>query len=449
MKKLIILILIITGCAQQNVEVRKNLSLAGEWKFRIDSLDVGIKNKWYNELASETVKLPGSMAENGKGDEVTLKTPWTGDIVDKSYFTEKKYERYRQAGNIKIPFWLKPVKYYKGVAWYQKEVEIPKEFDGKRVILFLERCHWESTLFVNDKNAGSANSLATQHEFDITGYLVPGKNRISVRIDNRIVIPVGVNSHSISDHTQSNWNGIVGNISLTASSKVFIRDIKVYPDVIGKKAKIIVALTNKPGTLFKGKLMLQAESFNSATSQKIKSKVVQVSISSYDTQIIIDYPMGKNIQLWSEFNPSLYNLNIILKDADGDIIDSKAEEFGMRDFKANGTRFEVNGQQIFLRGTTECAIFPLTGYPPTDVPSWERVLQTCKDYGLNHVRFHSYCPPEAAFIAADKLGVYFHIECSSWPTREHLSVTEGLSMTIFIRKVTGSLMNTETTLHSV
>lgn len=440
MKKLIILILIITGCAQQNVEVRKNLSLAGEWKFRIDSLDVGIKNKWYNELASETVKLPGSMAENGKGDEVTLKTPWTGDIVDKSYFTEKKYERYRQAGNIKIPFWLKPVKYYKGVAWYQKEVEIPKEFDGKRVILFLERCHWESTLFVNDKNAGSANSLATQHEFDITGYLVPGKNRISVRIDNRIVIPVGVNSHSISDHTQSNWNGIVGNISLTASSKVFIRDIKVYPDVIGKKAKIIVALTNKPGTLFKGKLMLQAESFNSATSQKIKSKVVQVSISSYDTQIIIDYPMGKNIQLWSEFNPSLYNLNIILKDADGDIIDSKAEEFGMRDFKANGTRFEVNGQQIFLRGTTECAIFPLTGYPPTDVPSWERVLQTCKDYGLNHVRFHSYCPPEAAFIAADKLGVYFHIECSSW-ANQGTSIGDGGLIDDYIYKEGDRILN--------
>ena len=65
----------------------------------------------------------------------------------------------------------------------------------------------------------------------------------------------------------------------------------------------------------------------------------------------------------------------------------RSEDFGMREFKTNGTHFEVNGQQIFLRGTVECSIFPLTGYPPTDVKSWEKVLQTCKDYGLNHIGF--------------------------------------------------------------
>jgi beta-galactosidase/beta-glucuronidase len=96
------------------------------------------------------------------------------------------------------------------------------------------------------------------------------------------------------------------------------------------------------------------------------------------------------------------------------LIDKQETDFGMREFKTNGTHFEVNGQRIFLRGTLECCIFPLTGYPPTDVQSWEKVLQTCKDYGLNHIRFHSWCPPKAAFIAADKLGIYFHIECSSW-----------------------------------
>ncbi len=86
----------------------------------------------------------------------------------RSYFTDKKYEKYRQPGNIKIPFWLKPVKYYKGAAWYQKEVELPSEWDGKRIFLFLERCHWESTVFVNGKKAGTQNSLATPHEYDIT-----------------------------------------------------------------------------------------------------------------------------------------------------------------------------------------------------------------------------------------------------------------------------------------
>src|ERR1035437_2828366 len=292
MKKLLILLLVMTGCTSQKVNIRKSFSLAGEWKFRIDSLDHGIVNKWYNELAFETVRLPGSMAENGKGDNVTLKTDWTGEIVDKSYFTEKKYERYRQPGNIKIPFWLKPVKYYKGVAWYQKEVDLPSGWNGKNIILFLERPHWESTVYVNGKKAGSENSLAVAHQFDITDLIIPGKNRISIRIDNRVVIPVGINSHSISDHTQSNWNGIVGDISLRATSKVFIRDVRIYPDLQGKKAKIVVALNNKSGAAFSGEVVISCGSFNSAISQKLQSVVVSAKTDSKDLQLVIDYPMG-------------------------------------------------------------------------------------------------------------------------------------------------------------
>ncbi|TAL62419.1 MAG: beta-galactosidase [Bacteroidetes bacterium] len=431
MKKLLILMLVVNACTRQNVEVRNSLSLAGEWKFKIDSLDKGIENKWYNVLADETIKLPGSMAENGKGEEVTLKTDWTGEIVDKSYFTEKKYEKYRQPGNIKIPFWLKPVKYYKGAAWYQKEFNLPTGWEGKNVFLFLERPHWESTVYINGKKAGSENSLATPHQYNITDFLISGKNQISIRIDNRVVIPVGVNSHSISDHTQSNWNGIAGDISLKALSKVFISDIKIYPDVKGKKAKIIVALTNKTGKPFKGKVSLRAESFNSRISQQMQNKIVSANTNSEELQLVINYQIGNTMKLWSEFTPSLYKLTVSLKGPEGEVIDRKYEDFGMREFKANGTRFEINGIPIYLRGTTECAIFPLTGYPSTDVESWEKVLQTCKDYGLNHVRFHSYCPPEAAFIAADKLGIYFHIECSSW-ANSGTSIGDGKSIDEYI-----------------
>jgi len=427
------LLILLAGCSVRQNEIRGKLSLAGEWKFRIDSLDKGIENKWYNDLAIETIKLPGSMAENGKGDEVTLKTDWTGEIVDKSYFTDKKYEKYRQPGNIKIPFWLKPVKYYKGVAWYQKEVDLPSGWSGKNIVLFLERPHWESTVYVNGKKAGVENSLAVAHQFDITDLMVPGKNLISIRIDNRVVIPVGINSHSISDHTQSNWNGIAGDISLRATSKVFISDVRVYPDVTGKKAKIIVALTNKTKTPFRGEVAIQCESFKTGNSQKLKSVAVSANTDSNESQFIIDYPMGDKIALWSEHKPSLYKLSVNLKGSKGEILDSKSEDFGMREFKTRGTRFEVNGQQIFLRGTLECCIFPITGYPPTDTDSWIKVLQTVKNYGLNTVRFHSWCPPEAAFAAADKLGLYFQIECSSW-ANSGTSIGDGGAIDEYIYK---------------
>lgn len=408
-----ILLSILSGCNTKEQEVRESISLAGEWGFIIDSLDQGIEKEWYNTLASETVRLPGSMAENGKGEEVSLATRWTGDIIDRSYFTDEKYEKYRQPGNIKIPFWLKPLKYYIGAAWYQKEVTIPDRWSGKRIVLHLERCHWESTLFVNGKKAGTQNSLSAPHEYDITGLLNTGKNLLSIRIDNRIIIPVGVNSHSISDHTQSDWNGITGNISLNATSKVFIDDVKVFPDVANGSAKVIVSLKNTSGSEFNGRMTLKALSVNGEDTGNQSARAQKVKIASDGQSLIISYRM-RNPQLWSEFNPVCYTMNVGLRQGKKGTIDQLSADFGMRDFRTKRTHFEINGTPVFLRGTTECCIFPLTGYPPSDVDSWMKVLRTCRDYGLNHVRFHSYCPPEAAFVAADRLGIYFHVEGPSW-----------------------------------
>ena len=431
MKKLIILLLIVSGCSSQVPDLRQHLSLAGEWEFRIDSLDQGVENEWYNKSFSEKVKLPGSMAENGKGNEVNLNTDWTGDIVDSSYFNNISYEKYRQPGNFKIPFWLKPVKYYKGVAWYNKDVEISDGWKDKRIILFLERCHWKSTVFVNGELAGTGISLSTPHEYDITDLIISGKNRISIRIDNRVIVPVGVNSHSISDHTQTNWNGITGDISLYVTSEIFIEDVQVFPDVKNGTAKIIVKINNKENEPFNGRLIFRAACFNGNRSVKQSKELVTFHTNSDDQKIVFDYTI-KDPELWSEFNPSLYKMDVLMEDEHKKSIDKYSVDFGVREFKTSGTHFEVNGIPVFLRGTTECCIFPLTGYPPSDLASWQKVLQTCKNYGLNHVRFHSFCPPEAAFIVADKLGIYLQIECSSW-ANQGTTIGDGSSVDQFIR----------------
>ena len=396
------------------MEVRKTMSLSGEWEFRVDSLDLGLSQQWYNSPFDDHVNLPGSMAENGKGDEVSLATQWVGNIVDSSYFHDEKYRKFRQPDHFKIPFWLKPVKHYMGPAWYQKEIRLPDDWQGRRVVLFLERCHWESRVFVNGLEAGRQNSLAAPHSYDITGLIAPGMNRISVRIDNRMIIPIGVNSHSISDHTQSNWNGIVGKVSLEASSQVFIEDIQIYPHISSKTARVAITLKKQEEDPFEGAIELHAGSFNSRKEHIPDGVSKEILLSGSEKTFEFEYPMGEKVQFWSEFSPAMYRLEVKLKDANRAVLDHQAETFGMREFTAKGTRFQVNGRPVFLRGTLECCIFPLTGYPPTDVASWERVLNRCKEHGLNHLRFHSWCPPEAAFEAADKLGIYFQVECSSW-----------------------------------
>jgi hypothetical protein len=415
MKKLFFLAcIIIGGCNAADTIERETLPLAGEWIFRIDSLDKGRQEGWFLQTAGETIMLPGSMAENGKGNDVTLKTEWTGDIIDKSYFTDQKYAKYREEGNIKIPFWLKPVKYYKGAAWYQKEVDLPGGWSEKTVTLFLERPHWETGVYINGKEAGSRNSLAVPHQYEITELLNEGTNIISIRVDNRMILPIGVNSHSVSDHTQSNWNGIAGDISLRASSKTRLQNVVIYPDVNENKADLVISLSNKTGKQFSGTLTIQAESADPGSRESFKKVKLKVSELADTMEIKATYLMGSGVQKWSEFNPAIYRMTVSLSDEAGRVIDRITEDFGMREFKVAGTRFNVNRLPVFLRGTTECCIFPLTGYPPSDTASWMRIFRISREYGLNHMRFHSYCPPEAAFEAADRLGIYLHVECSSW-----------------------------------
>ena len=85
-----------------------------------------------------------------------------------------------------------------------------------------------------------------------------------------------------------------------------------------------------------------------------------------------------------------------------------------KDFHIEGQHFYANGHIIFLRGKHDACVWPLTGHVPMDVESWRNYLGDCAAYGLNHVRFHSWCPPEAAFVAADELGIILQPELPFW-----------------------------------
>jgi beta-galactosidase/beta-glucuronidase len=139
--------------------------------------------------------------------------------------------------------------------------------------------------------------------------------------------------------------------------------------------------------------------------------------------------LGSDALLWDEFSPNLYRLSLVLDSDEFEIY--KQVDFGLREFKVDGTRFAINGRPVFLRGTLECAIFPKTGYPSTDVAEWKRIYSVIKSHGLNHMRFHSWCPPEAAFSAADEEGIYLQVECSSWANQSS-SLGDGNPIDTFI-----------------
>ncbi|MCR5395344.1 MAG: beta-glucuronidase [Bacteroidales bacterium] len=339
------------------------IDLSGSWQFAIDRSPQGTQPAQYDQ----TIQLPGSMLTNGLGDEVTVDTRWIGSLYDSSFFFNPKMERYRVAGEMKFPFFLTPEKQYVGHAWYKRTVRVPKDWKGGPVTLYLERPHIETTVYVNGQEVGHQMSLSVAHQYDIARYVKYGKdNIIEIHIYNGIEnVCVGQDSHSVTDQTQGDWNGIAGAIELR-QEPVFWRR-RVEPDIANSSARI------------------------------------------YLNDSIYDIQLESPVHLWSEYDPYLYTVNVQYQGMDVPVT------FGMRSVGVSGPNILLNGQIFKARGTVGNCCFPETGYPPTDVDSWVRIFRKCQEYGLNFMRFHSYCPPEAAFIAADRLGFYLQPEGPSWP----------------------------------
>ncbi|HBG26523.1 MAG: hypothetical protein A2Y10_01000 [Planctomycetes bacterium GWF2_41_51] len=380
--------------AAKAVQNQESIDLAGTWSCRLDPNENGEKQKWFTQEFETSVKLPGSLDENGLGAEVSLKPELTTDVL--KHLT-RKFK-------------------YIGSAWYQKQIDIPEQWNNKRIFLTLERVLWESRLWVDDKEIGMQDSVLSPHIYDIS-QAGPGKHTITIRVDNSYKYRIGaVRSHkeplghSYTEETQTIWNGVIGDMKIAAYDKLHIEDVQVYPDVDKKIVNLNIKLRNDTEKSAKGKLIVTVNGVG--YDAKLSPVTIPFSTEN-DVQVITaDYPMGDDFKLWSEFTPNIYELKVDLDC--GDFADTQKVNFGMRKLTSENGSFIMNGNRIFLRGTVECCVFPLTGYPAMDTAYWEKIFKTCQSYGLNHVRFHSWCPPEAAFAVADSMGFYLQVELPIW-----------------------------------
>jgi hypothetical protein len=335
------------------------ISLAGDWRFGISGTDTETIPR---ELTGK-IRLPGTMDDAGLGPKntkpPTLNGPW------------RLYD-------------------YEGPAWYQRDIEIPAGWQGKRFTLLLERCRWVTTVWLDDKRIGSQDSLISPHFYDFGTGLAPGKHRLTICVDNTLKLNLGKFASALVGGTWGNMNGIIGRIELAATPPVWMDDVQVYPDVDKMQARVVVKIGNATGTAGQGTVSVGA---NSAKAMW--------DANGGMVEVIADM---KGAKLWDEFSPNLSELTVKLGE------EKRTVRFGMRKFAANGTKFTMNGRTLFMRGTVESSSFPLTGYPPMNVPGWQRIFRVMKSCGLNYIRFHSWCPPEAAFAAADIEGIMIQAE---------------------------------------
>lgn len=391
----------------------QQIDLSGTWDFTTDT------TRW-----GQSVQLPGSVTSNHLGEEISLSTPWTGTIVDSSFFFLDKYAPYRQPDNFKVPFWLQPEKYYRGEAWYRKTVHIPKEWDTRDIILTLERCHWDTELWVDGQYAGSGHSLGVPHRYELTQWLTPGTHQLLLKVDNSLkTVNPGVSSHSVTDHTQGNWNGVIGALTLEARSKVRTEHTSIFPDIDRKKIGIKMEMVNSTSQEQEVTVCMEV-----GNHRKEEKHILKTGLSTLQTEV----ELGDSILLWDEFHPNLYTLNVGISGKDGEELYRCSEQFGMRKLEVSHNHILLNGHRIFLRGMLDCAAYPLTGYPPMDKEAWGKLFTNCRNHGLNHVRFHSWCPPEAAFQAADEMGFYLQVECASW-ANQGVTIGDGGPLDQFVR----------------
>jgi hypothetical protein len=400
MKRTHLLFLFLAAMASSAFAQAASINLAGDWRFAMDRDDTGVTDSWFSTTLKDKIKLPGILQAQGYGDDISVDTPWVAALPrDMRWFNLPQYEPYTKPGHVKMPYLSQPPKHYLGVAWYQRDVEIPASWANQHVRLTLERARWGTTAWIDDRQIGTQDSLVAPHEFD-AGTVAPGKHTLSIRVDNRMTVVPGYrpDGHSVSDALGGAWNGIVGKIELTESSPVYIDDAQVFPSVEKKSATIKVHLGNISGKAGSG-----------TVSAGSVSAPVNWTETGGDAQIEVPLPKAHT---WDEFHPVLQHLTLVLKGAGAS--DSREVSFGLREISHNGQQLLLNGKEINLRFTHSGGDFPLTGYPAMDVASWKKIIQTCKDYGLNGFRFHSWCPPEAAFEAADELGFYIQPEAGMW-----------------------------------
>ncbi len=369
--------------------------LSGTWSFALDP-DGNLQQHYWappQDLA-DTITLPGSVDE---AEKVPLTTERTMDYLSRKH----------------------P---YVGKAWYRRSITIAPETADQFYWLFLERPHGVVELFIDGMKRGRDDSLSAPNRFFL-GQLEAGEHMLTLSIDNGrsesvgdAHLPLDPNlAHSRSDHTQTDWNGVVGRIELQSQragiAKLAVHapnhDIKVTLDLEGYDPD------NLWPTFWKGEhddVLRLTFKFNGGKELVVERKL---DITSSLTHVAVDVQLPREAKLWDEFSPVIHTLEAEWL-RDGQPLDRTGTSFGIRSIRTEGRHILLNDRRLFLRGTLDCAIFPLTGYPPTGKAGWRKAMGAVKAYGLNHIRFHSWCPPKAAFEVADELGLILHVETPIW-----------------------------------
>lgn len=377
------------------------ISLAGEWKFQMGYEQAEPAHIPFQDV----IQIPGVLQAQGYGEEITRQTPWVSSLHDPLWYIRGEYQRGQEDG-VNVPFLSQPPKHYLGAAWYQKSFEAEEGY----YTFEIECTRWKTEVYIDGVSAGSVISLCAPHCFDL-GKLTGGKHTLTVKIDNRMQYPYRPDGHGVSDALGATWNGMAGKVALNKIPDIAVENIVLKTDPGEKKLCAELSFCNRTGGEAEAELVLTV---TDSKSGRQKETVCKFRLPAGEEKRSLQIDCSGISGQWDEYEPDLQKLTAILRSQAGE--QQREILFGFRKAEARDGRFYINDRPTYLRGTHFGGDFPLTGYPSTEEREWEKIFGICREWGLNFIRFHSYCPPEAAFAAADRLGIYLQVECAMWNT---------------------------------
>ena len=410
-----------------------------------------LDGRWHVVLTDGTaaqMHLPGTLDESGIGHRDAGTNQWHPDAalgnaaeeVDKDAPIATRFTRRHT---------------YEGEARISRKVTVP-DYGTDRLFVLAERAR-ALRLAVDGEECEvfRQGTLSTPYIFELTG-VTPGEHELTFFSDNSYPgMPKDAICYSsaATDETQTNWNGILGNLCMYTRPKNFIESVRIYPKKLKRSGGYVadVCVELAPGakeTLKDAKIILRSEALAETEEFGKTQKSAEIFTHLGDALTKIeaagpenrktveiwfrDLPLRENVKLWDEEEGNLYEMAATLDSgtAAEHGVNSSVEyrtRFGIRIFGDNGSgRFALNGRTIFLRSEANCAEYPETGHPPMTVSEWKEILQKYRSYGINCVRFHSHCEPEAAFTAADELGMLLQPELSNWNPKDAFATEESI-----------------------
>lgn len=362
--------------AQNASSPRGQISLDGEWGFRLGPSGDGERQFLPPASMEGRIEVPGNWQAQGYGQP-------DGTLAHD----------------------------YQGSAWYRKEVDVPAEWEDRMVELAFEGALVHTTAFVNGKEAGNVFGISAPFRFDVSDLIEPGvRNVVTVRVSN--TEPAGVHEpgarRAVPGITgclnyEGRWGGLHQSVSLEARNPVSVGQTEISTNLAESTGTLTLHIDNRRSrALAEGRVevVINRRSDGEVVGRKRQDFAVAAQAS---TEVTVEVTVD-DMEPWSPEQPSLYEARLELFDGDRHI-DGTRETFGFREIVVSGRQILLNGRPVFLRGYGDDSIYVMDGTPPTEKAEWARRFRIAKSLGFNAVRFHSMTPPRIGFEAADEVGI--------------------------------------------